>query len=78
MAEEVRMSVTIEDGISGPMKKAVMIVPTPAMVGMAPGLPPASRNSTQPLTTQTTSVAMRQYWKGAIFHLPDRAIAIAS
>ena len=38
---------TLKNSIKGPMKKAVMIVPAPAIVGMLLTAPPAARNKTR-------------------------------
>ena len=73
-----RATFTLKNSISGPIKNAVMMVPTPTIVGISLIAPPPSRKMPAPASTHTRSVPMRQYWNGASFHLPARAMATAS
>ena len=69
---------TLKNSISGPMKNAVIIVPIPAIVGIAENDPPDARNSKQPVITQTMSVAILTYWNFPFFHVLQIIRATAS
>ncbi len=60
------------------MKNAVIIVPTPAMVGIMDNELPASTNKTHPITTHTRSVQILMYLNLPSFHLDYITIVTAS
>ena len=66
------------DRLKDNWEKLVMMVPTPAMVGIIFHSPPAIRKMAQPAMTHTRSVAMRQYLNLPSFHLPESTMATAS
>ena len=69
---------SLKYSISGPIKKAVIIVPIPTIVGTSFREPPPRRKITVPAITHTRSVAIRQNLNLESFHLYASTMATAS
>ena len=69
---------TLKNSIRGPIKNAVIMVPTPAIVGIFLTCPPAVMKRITPRITQIRSEMILTYWNFPFFQVLQIIRAIAS